>query len=107
MDELGCDCARRETVNDEVILKRIELGFVVRPGIINRQAAKIFGDFNQSLIVLVPFGGRLVEHHDALKSKSELDESGLTKIRAQPAGVFEVLVAGEVGVREALDHSLE
>ena len=57
--------------------------------------------------MVVPLGGRLVEHHHALKCKTELHETSLAKIRAEPAGVFEVFVAGEFSIGEALNHAFE
>src|SRR5438105_5014405 len=85
--------------------KRLKLGFVVGPGVVNGEAAEIFGDFHQPLVMVIPLGGRFVEHHHALKSKTELNEAGLAEIGAQPAGIFEIFVASEFRVAQALNHA--
>src|SRR6266851_7792148 len=57
--------------------------------------------------MVVPFGRAFVEHHDALKSKAKLHEASLAKIGSQPTSVFKVLVAGEFGAAQALNHPFQ
>ena len=54
----------------------LELGFVVRAGLVDGNAAEVFGHLDQPLVVLIPFSRGFIQHHYALECKSELNKSG-------------------------------
>ena len=57
--------------------------------------------------MVVPLSGRFVEHHHSLECETKLNESSLAQIGAKPAGVFKIIVAGELRTAQALDHLIQ
>src|SRR5579872_3628776 len=74
------------------------LGLFVRARTVDGNASKILGDFHEPLVVVIPLGGDLVNHHDSLKCESELYKTGFPEVSSQPARVFEILVAGKLSI---------
>src|SRR5205085_645997 len=60
-------------------------GFVVLIGLVDGDAAEIFGQLQQALVVVIPVGGCFIDHHSALVREAELDETGLANVGARPA----------------------
>ena len=61
----------------------------------------------EPLVMVVPLGGDLVNHHHALKSKSQLHKTGFAEISPQPARIFEIFIAGKFAAAQALDHGIQ
>src|SRR5437870_1430840 len=87
--------ARRSTVS---------LVLFVGAGFIDRDTTEIFGEFDQTLVTVVPLGAGFVEKHAALVGPSELHETSFADVGTQPAGVFQVLVIGVFRIAKALDQ---
>src|SRR5271166_3679193 len=81
--------------------------FVVLINVVDGHAAEVFHQVQQVLIVLVPFGGNLVEEDDTLIRPAKLDEAGLADVLAQRARFFHVVVAGKVDVLKPLHQVVE
>lgn len=54
------------------------LGLFIRAGAVDGDAAEVLGYFHQPLVVVIPLGRDLVNHHHALEGKSKLHKTGLT-----------------------------
>src|SRR4051812_25634767 len=72
---------RRSQRNSSVLMS----GFVVLVWFVDGDTTKVLGQFQKPLIVVVPVGGRFVDHHDALLGETELHEAGLANVGLQPA----------------------
>src|SRR5947209_7436053 len=82
-------------------------GSVFFIGVVNHDAAEILGQVKQALVALVPFGGSLVDEHDALVRPAQLNEAGLADICAQQSGFFNIFVAGMAGVAQTVEQELK
>src|SRR6476659_865555 len=64
------------TATDAKVARRTLLlrgsGFFVLVGFVDGNAAEIFRQLQQALVVVIPVGGGLVNHHDALVGEAEL-----------------------------------
>src|SRR6516164_1673734 len=76
--------------------------FVVLINVVDGDAAEIFHQVEQVLVALVPLGGYFKQEHDALVRPAKLDEAGPANVLAQKTCFFHVVVAGVVGVLQAL-----
>ena len=61
----------------------------------------------QALVVIVPVGGRFIDHHSALMREAKLDESSLADIGTQPARLFHIFIVSELGASQTLNHQIE
>src|SRR5437868_2242575 len=80
---------------------------VVLVGFIDGNAAEVVRKFDQALVALVPFGAGLVKHHRSLVGPAKLKEPGFAHVSTQPACIFQVVVAGELGARDALHQTIQ
>src|SRR5271169_4672039 len=69
---------------------------VVLVGFVDGQASEIIGHFENILITLVPWRRGFINHHDALLGKAELHKTGFADVGAQPTGVFQFFITGEL-----------
>src|SRR5690242_4142960 len=72
------------------------LVFIVLIGLIDHNAAKFFRSIDQTLIAVVPLGGKFVEKDRALIWEPNLDKAGLADVGAKPASLFDVIVVGVI-----------
>src|ERR1700685_3809664 len=71
------------------------LVLVVLVRFVDRDAAEIFGELQQALVAVVPFGAGLAEKHRSLIGPAELQESNFADVGAQPARIFYIVAVAE------------
>src|SRR5579864_6369872 len=83
------------------------LRFVISAGFVDGKAGEIFSHLQNVAISLIPRRRSFIDHHDALMGKSKLDKTGFSDIGTQPAGIFQIFVAGELRPPEVLDEVIQ
>src|SRR5215831_7529834 len=51
--------------------------FLVLIGFVDHETSDVLGQFTQALVIVIPFGARLVEEHNSLMGPAQLYESSL------------------------------